>query len=54
MLPKNLTKIDILEAIKEVDVNGIPPERHSTKWSLKHGAKNYPPKYLISIVYKLI
>ena len=52
MLPKNLTKMDILEAIKEVDVNGIPLERHSTKWSLKHGGKNYPPKYLVSLANK--
>ena len=43
MLPKNLTQIDILEAIKEIDVNGFPPERHSTKWSLKHGGKSFPP-----------
>ena len=52
MIPPELTEEDILKAIKEIDVNGIPLDRknrHSTKWSVLHDGKHYPPKYLISI-----
>ena len=49
MIPKNLTRQDILQAIKKVDANGIPLDRHSTKWSVLHDGKHYPPKYLVSI-----
>ena len=49
MIPKNLTRQDILQAIKEVDANGIPLDRHSTKWSVLQDGKHYPPKYLVSI-----
>lgn len=52
MIPKNLTQEDILQAIKEVDANGIPLDRHSTKWSVLHDGKHYPPKYLVSIANK--
>ena len=49
MIPKNLTQKDILQAMKEVDANGIPLDRHSTKWSVLHDGKHYSPKYLVSI-----
>ena len=49
MIPKNLTRLDILQAIKKVDANGIPLDRISTKWIVLHDCKHYPPKYLISI-----
>ena len=53
MIPKNLTRQDILQAIKEVDANGIPLDRHSTKWSVLHDGKHYPPKYLIGRANKI-
>ena len=43
MLHRNLDKKDILKAIKEIDVNGIPLDHHSTKWSVKYDNKYYPP-----------
>ena len=49
MIPKNLTRQDILQAIKEVDATVIPLDRHSTKWSVLYDGKHYPPKYLVSI-----
>ena len=49
MIPKNLTEEDILKAIQEVDVGGIPSKCHSTQWSLLHDSKYYLPKYLVSI-----
>ena len=38
--------------LDEIDVKDIPSDRqkrHSTKWSVLHDGKHYPPKYLISI-----
>ena len=52
MIPRNLTKGDILKAIREVDGKGIRRERHSNEWSVLHNDKYYPPKYLISIANK--
>ncbi len=52
MIPKNITKRDILKAIAEVNKRGIPQNRHSTKWSLIYDDQLYPPKYLISLANK--
>ena len=49
MLPENITRPDILQAIEEMDTSGIPVNRHSTKWSVLHNGHHYPPKYSISI-----
>ena len=52
MIPKNITKGNILEAIKYIDRFGVPSKRDSTKYDLKYKGKNYPPKYVISIANK--
>jgi 5-methylcytosine-specific restriction protein A len=49
MIPKNIDRNHITRAIEDIDQNGIPPDRHSVKWSVKHQENLYPPKYLISI-----
>lgn len=49
MIPDNITKKHVLKAIAEVDRDGVPPRRGSTKYNLKHGKGLYPPKYLISV-----
>jgi len=49
MIPKNISRDDVLNAIAETEEDGIPVDRHSVKWSLKHSGNLYPPKYLISI-----
>mgnify|MGYP001375029383 CR=1 FL=1 len=45
----NLTKKDILSAIKEVNKTGIPSLRHSKDYSLLYENIHYPPKYLIGL-----
>ena len=47
-IPK-ITEQDIIEALKYIDENGVPPEYQSTKYELvtKEG-KKYPPKYVIA------
>lgn len=49
MIPKNITRNHILSAIKEVDNNGIPDNRYSTKYTLVFKGHRYPPKYIISM-----
>jgi 5-methylcytosine-specific restriction protein A len=49
MIPKNINREHINRAIKEIDQNGVPSDRHSVKWSVKYQENLYPPKYLISI-----
>jgi len=49
MIPKNISKGDILNAIREIDDNGIPKCRDSKKFALFFNGKYYPPKYVISL-----
>ncbi|MGC9344689.1 MAG: hypothetical protein ACP5E3_18425, partial [Bacteroidales bacterium] len=52
MIPKNITRNHIVDAINEVDNKGIPDNRHSTKYILVFKGRIYPPKYIISIANK--
>lgn len=54
MIPKNITDKEIIKAINEIDVYGIPKNRNSTKYLIKHNNSFYPPKYVLSIANKLI
>ena len=49
MIPPNINRSDILAAIKRIDSEGIPADRHSVKWSVLFEGAKYPPKYLISL-----
>ena len=49
MIPDNITREHILEAIDAIDKAGVPKSREATKYGLKHNYKLYPPKYVISI-----
>ncbi len=52
MIPKNITKQHILKAIAEIDRNGVPSGRDSTKFFLSIKGKSYPPKYVVSLANK--
>jgi hypothetical protein len=52
MFPNNITKAHVLSAIKEINANGIPDSRQSTKYDLVHNHYKYPAKYVISIANK--
>lgn len=47
MIPNNITKQDVEEAIKELDNVGWPPNRRSTKYDLVVNTKEYPPKEVL-------
>lgn len=49
MIPKNIGRADVLEAIKQIESEGVPEGRSSVKWSVSWEGELYPPKYLISL-----
>ncbi len=53
MIPKNIARNHILNAIQKIDKDGIPKGRDSKKFRLPYGAKTYPPKYVVSLANKL-
>ncbi|MDI6790750.1 MAG: hypothetical protein QME44_08695 [Thermodesulfobacteriota bacterium] len=53
MIPRNITKQHILKAIEQIDREGIPKKRESTKFHLTFNGKHYPPKLVLSIANQL-
>ena len=49
MIPINITSSHITSAIREIDRNGVPPRRNSTRYDLLYDGQRYPPKYVVSI-----
>ena len=52
MVNNKVTNQHILSALEEIDRNGVPSNRKSTKYNLYHNNKPYPPKYVLSIATK--
>jgi predicted HNH restriction endonuclease len=52
MIPKGFQRQIFLEAIAEIDQNGVPKLRKSHRYNLLLNGKKYPPKYVISIACK--
>jgi len=46
---KGITPEHVKMAIEEIDEDGIPKKRRSTKWCLKVGNRRYPPKYVLAL-----
>lgn len=53
MISKNITRDTVIKAMKEIDENGIPKNRLSTKYSVSYEGKLYPPKYVLSIANRI-
>ena len=49
MIPNNITRQHILQAIAHVDRYGVEPGRESTRYDLVHEERIYPPKYVVSL-----
>ena len=52
MIPRNIDRVHILKAIREIDRKGIPRGHYSKKFQLFYKGKYYPPKYVISLANK--
>lgn len=44
MIPKNIKRDDVINAIREVNLIGVPNNRESTKYRLMYNDRSYPPK----------
>lgn len=53
MISKNITRGAVIKAMKEIDENGIPKNRLSTKYYVSYEDKLYPPKYVLSIANRI-
>lgn len=54
-IPTNISKDDILKAIKYIDENDVPDKYKSTKYELvDKSGKKYPPKYIIAVANYLV
>jgi 5-methylcytosine-specific restriction protein B len=48
----SLTREHVLEALKEIDKDGIPQDARSSTYDLIQGSNRYPPKYVLSLAVK--
>ena len=51
-IPENITREHIIQAIKEIDINGYSEKNASRKYDLLYNGKRYPPKVVISLANK--
>src|SRR5689334_16377213 len=54
MIPQEITRQHIFEALARIDVEGIPETRQSTKFDLLHNGRIYPPKYVVSLAHVFV
>src|SRR5262245_6273339 len=54
MIPSNISREHVLAALREIDSDGVPQGRESTKFTLVYDGKPYPPKYVISLANKFV
>jgi len=52
MIPKNIEKQHIIQAINEIERSGVRYHRESVRYNLIYEGKPYPPKYVLSIANK--
>jgi hypothetical protein len=52
MIPSNITRAYILEAIEKIDIEGTPKNRQSRTFDLVQNERYYSPKYVISLACK--
>lgn len=52
MIPKEISKENILSAIRLIDREGVPEGRTSRKFLLVFEGKYYPPKYIVALANK--
>lgn len=54
MIPRNIEREYILQAMEKIDIEGVPSSRRSTKYSLEYQGKHYPPKYVLSLANEYV
>jgi hypothetical protein len=49
MIPRNITRDDVIKAANRIKETGVPPEHESREYHLIFGDGLFPPKYVISV-----
>ena len=52
MIPELITKAHVLEAIRRIERDGIPPRRRSRGYCVVADGKHLPPKYVIALAHE--
>lgn len=52
MIPSNITREHVIQAINEIKEGKIPYHRESTRWSILYDGEQFPPKYVVSVANK--
>ncbi len=52
-IPKTISRQNVIDAIREIKVHGIPRERLPRKWYLSYKGRKYPTKLAISLAHKI-
>jgi 5-methylcytosine-specific restriction protein A len=52
MIPDNITRQDIVQAIQEIKRVGVPDNRESTQYNFVYESETFPPKLVISVANK--
>lgn len=52
MIPSNIEKRHVIDALRKIDSDGLPSGRGSKKFLLDFEGRRYPPKYVISLANK--
>ena len=47
-LPRNIKRDDILQGIRKIEEEGIPPQAHSSTYDLLYNGKRFPPKLVLA------
>ena len=54
MIPKEITRATVVQAIRVIDETGVPRDRSSKTYYLKMDGKLYPPKYVLSVASSIV
>ena len=50
-IPK-ISQSHVNAAVKEIDLEGVPKRRRSTRFCLQVGVRHYPPKYVLALAVR--
>ncbi|MYH03213.1 MAG: hypothetical protein F4142_11780 [Nitrospira sp. SB0675_bin_23] len=53
MIPAFITKAHIVEAMRRISRDGVPPRRTSRDYCLIKGGRHFPPKYSIALAHQV-
>lgn len=54
MIPKSVTRDRLLDALRQIDRDGVPRGRESRGYDLLHDGRTYPPKYVVALAIEAV